>query len=52
MKIEIENTLKRINDLIDNSDKDVFKAIEIMQLSQAVLSLSHAAATFHEMKSR
>jgi len=44
MKVEIEETIVKINKLIDNSDKD-FKAHEVMQLSQAALNLAHAAAT-------
>ena len=49
MKIEIENTIKKINDLIDNTDKD-FKPHEIMQLSQSALNLAHTAGQLAVLK--
>ena len=42
--MDIEETVKKINDLIDNADKD-FQAHEVMQLSQAALNLAKASET-------
>lgn len=49
MKVKIEATLKKLNDLIDDSH-NLANATEIMQASQAVLNLTHAAATLNEIK--
>lgn len=49
--MNIENTIKKINDLIDNNDKN-FKANEIMQLSQSALNLAHVAATLYNIKNK
>ena len=43
--MNIQETLNRINNLVNNSDKAMFKAQDVMQLSQAVLNLAHAEAT-------
>jgi len=51
MKIEIENTIKKINDLIDNAEKDL-KANEVMQLSQSALNLANTAATLDHIKNK
>lgn len=50
--MNIEETIKRINDLIDNSDKAFFKPQDIMQLSQAALNLAHAEATLVGIKNK
>jgi len=42
--MNIEETIKKINDLIDSKD---FKPQEVMQLSQSALNLANAAATLN-----
>lgn len=49
--MNIKETVKKINDLIDNTDKD-FKPHEVMQLSQAALNLANAEATLNNMKNK
>ncbi len=49
--MNIEATVKKINDLIDSTDKD-FKAHEIMQLSQAALNLAHAEETLANIEKK
>ena len=49
--MNIKETIKKINDLIDNADKD-FKAHEVMQLSQSVLNLAHAAEILANIKEK
>ncbi|MDF1643928.1 MAG: hypothetical protein P1U80_07070 [Pseudomonadales bacterium] len=47
--MNIEETVKKINALIDRPDKD-FKPHEVMQLSQAALNLAHAEAALNNIK--
>lgn len=49
--MNIEETITKINDLIDNADKD-FKAHEVMQLSQAALNLAHTAQVVKQTKAK
>ena len=44
MKVKIEATIKKLNELIDDSHGGS-GATDIMQMSQAVLNLTHAMAT-------
>lgn len=48
MNIKIEETLAKLDKLI--REDSTSKAIEIMQLSQAVLSLAHAVAVLDGVK--
>ena len=48
MNIKIESTIKKINDLIENTDREL-KPNEVMQLSQSALNLAHVAATLNSM---
>lgn len=49
--MNIEETIKKINNLIDNVDKD-FKAHEVMQLTQAALNLANVAAILDSIKNK
>ena len=47
--MDIKETVKKINTLIDNTGKD-FKPHEVMQLSQSALNLAHTAAVLADIK--
>lgn len=49
--MNIEKTVQEINTLIDNPNKD-FKPHEVMQLSQSVLNLAHAAEILANIKEK
>jgi len=49
--MNIEETIKKINDLIDSPDKS-FKTHEVMQLSQSALNLAHTALTLDAIKNK
>ena len=49
--MNIDETIRKINSLIDNPDKD-FKPHEVMQLSQSALNLAHTAAVLSDISKK